>query len=94
MSDGKRKNIAWTVDQDGAVTFDREDLIAVKPSARCGRVTAYWMVDVRANRFDRGYAFQKLRSGAFIIGAHDKAGAKTVSEGQLGVFGKHPIDVT
>ena len=60
MSDDKRENIAWTVDKDGAVTFDRKVLIAVKPSARCGRVAARRIVGVRAKRFDCGYTFHKL----------------------------------
>ena len=39
MRDHERENVAWPVAYDGAITFDRESLVAVEPSTRRRRVT-------------------------------------------------------
>ncbi len=49
----KRDDVVREVDHDGAITLDRQGLIAVKPGARRRSVAARVMIDMRANRFDR-----------------------------------------
>jgi len=93
MRNDKRENIARPVDYDGTVTFNRENLIAVKPSTRRGRVTTRGIADVWANRFEGGHACSKLRSCGNIVGAHNDGGAQTMSEDKLGIARKYPINV-
>jgi hypothetical protein len=93
MRNGKREDIAWKVNKDGAVTFDREGLVTIKPSARRRCVAMPRIVDSNANRFDSGYAFCKLRSGASVVCAHNEGSTKTVCGDGLGIVGKHALNV-
>jgi len=63
------------VDYAGAITFDCESVIAVKPSSRGRSVATRLMVDLQTHRFDRGYAFQKPGSRDDIIATHNDGGA-------------------
>jgi hypothetical protein len=51
------------------------------------------IVDSNANRFDCGYAFCKLGSGASVVCAHNEGSTKTVCGDGLGIVGKHTLNV-
>jgi hypothetical protein len=93
MRGHEREDIARPVDEDCAVPFDRESLIAVEPSTRRGRVTTCGVVHVCALRFDGGHACNKSRSRSVIAGAHDQCGAQAMAEDELGVVGKYLVNL-
>src|SRR5262245_22932946 len=93
MGNDKRENVARPVDYDRAITFNRESLIAVKPSTRRGRVTTYGIVNVWANRFEGHHACNQLGSCRGIVGAHNDGGTQTMSKDKLGIISKYAIDI-
>jgi hypothetical protein len=90
----ERQNVAWKIDDDGSVTFDRESVIAVKPGARRGSVATRVIISIPANRFNRRYAFHELGSSASVVTTHDNGDAETVSEDEFRIVSKGPIYVT
>jgi hypothetical protein len=93
MRNNERENVAWEVDNDRPVTFDRKGVIAVKPGARCKGVTARLPVDFAANRLNRGDAFRKLGLVRGIVATHDDSHPKTMSDDRFRVIGKRQIRV-
>src|SRR5437660_1254902 len=56
MCNHERENVAWPVDQDGAVTLDRESRIPVEPSSSRRCVTTSRTRLLRGRRLDGRYA--------------------------------------
>jgi hypothetical protein len=93
MRNGKREKVAWPVDENCAIAFGRESLVAVEPCTCCGRVTTCRLVHVRTLRFNGGYARNNLGSPGVTIGANDECGTQAVAEDELGIVGKYMLNV-
>src|SRR5262245_25881050 len=93
MRHRKRKDVAWPVDQDCPITFDRERLVAFEPSACRGPMTTSEIVDIRAHCFERHHAFNKFRSCGDIVGAHNDGSTQTMSGDKLRVVRKNMVNV-
>src|SRR5215510_5183932 len=89
----ERKDVAWPVDQDCPITFDRERLVAFEPSACCGRMTTSGIVDIRTHCFQRYHAFNKFRSCGDVVGAHNDGSTQTVSGDKLRVVRKNMVNL-
>ena len=72
---GEGNNVAGKIDNDSAVPFGCESLIAIKPGPRRGRVATHVMVERRANRFDCRNALQEPGAGGRIVSTHYDRGA-------------------
>jgi hypothetical protein len=93
VCDDECQNVVRPVDDDGAVAFGRERLIAREPGPRGGRVTVRWRALLRVRRFDGGHARGQHGPRCVVVGTHDERGAQTVAEHALGIVGKHPLDL-
>src|SRR5262249_29383881 len=62
MRDHERQNVAWPVDDDGAVTLSRQTGVALEPSTRRIRMTTRRSIDVCTRRLYGGYAGGKRGS--------------------------------
>ena len=75
MRRGESNTVAGKIDNDSAVPFGCESLIAIKPGARRGRVATHVMVDGRANPFDCRNALQEPGVAGRIVSTHYDRGA-------------------
>ncbi len=92
VSDGERKDISRLVDDDGAVQFERERGVALRPGASRGRVAARRVACARTCRLDSGRAFGELRELRLVVRAHDERQANTMREKAAWVLGERAID--
>src|SRR5262245_45248889 len=93
MRDHERENVARPVDDDGAVTLERESGVTLQPRTRRDRVSACGVVDVRTRRLDDSDAHGKRGSLSGGIGTYDDCGTQTMTEHALRVVGKNPLNL-
>src|SRR5262245_39541741 len=93
MGNRKRQNVAWLVDYDCTITFNRESLVAFEPSTCRRRVAACRVVHIRTGCFNCSYARDKLRSRGIVVAPYNYRCTQTMGENELRVVSQHAVDL-